>query len=137
MQIETTETVQFYDTDCGGVVSNIAYLRWIEKARSVLLEGLGLELSGMMTSGLFPTVVRTEINYLRAARLGDEIRVKATLTEVGRVRMECRFLLLQAGTSTPTCLVEAAQTVALVLLPSGKPQRIPTEWVSRAKLERS
>lgn len=137
MQIETIETVQFYDTDCGGVVSNIAYLRWIEKARSVLMAGLGLELSGMMSSGLFPTVVRTEIDYLRAARLGDEVRVEATLGEVGRVRMMCRFTLYQGGASTPTCLAEATQTVALVLLPSGKPQRLPAEWVNRAKQARS
>jgi YbgC/YbaW family acyl-CoA thioester hydrolase len=134
MQINTIETVQFYDTDCGGVVSNIAYLRWIEKARSVLMAGLGLELSGMMSSGLFPTVVRTEIDYLRAARLGDEIRVEATLAEVGRVRMVCRFALLQGAGTAPACLATATQTVALVLLPSGKPQRLPLEWVSRVKV---
>lgn len=137
MQIETIETVQFYDTDCGGVVSNIAYLRWIEKARSLLLAGLGLELSGMMESGLFPAVVRTEIDYLRVARLGDEVRVKATLAEVGKVRIVCRFTLRRGAEPILECLAEAAQTVALVLLPSGKPQRVPAEWVSQVELARS
>ena len=30
------EEVVFYDTDSGGVVSNIAYLRYVEKARCQL-----------------------------------------------------------------------------------------------------
>ena len=37
----------FFDTDCGGVVHNIAYLRFIEIARTLLAEQLGLALSEM------------------------------------------------------------------------------------------
>ncbi|PYK15558.1 MAG: acyl-CoA thioesterase, partial [Verrucomicrobia bacterium] len=37
----------FFDTDCGGVVSNIAYLRFIEIARTLLAEELGLALTEM------------------------------------------------------------------------------------------
>jgi acyl-CoA thioesterase FadM len=35
-RIETREEVMFFDTDCGGVVHNIAYLRMIETARTRL-----------------------------------------------------------------------------------------------------
>ena len=41
-QIRTEVQVMFFDTDCGGVVSNIAYLRFIEIARTHLAEELGL-----------------------------------------------------------------------------------------------
>ena len=41
MKIEHTSTVQFYDTDCGGVVSNIAYLRFVEQARTELFSEFG------------------------------------------------------------------------------------------------
>ena len=34
LQIRTEVQVMFFDTDCGGVVSNIAYLRFIEIART-------------------------------------------------------------------------------------------------------
>ena len=34
-EIETQEEVMFFDTDCGGVVHNIAYLRFIETARTL------------------------------------------------------------------------------------------------------
>jgi len=37
-RIRTKVQVMFFDTDCGGVVSNIAYLRFIEIARTRLAE---------------------------------------------------------------------------------------------------
>ena len=37
-RIRTQVQVMFFDTDCGGVVSNIAYLRFIEIARTLLAE---------------------------------------------------------------------------------------------------
>ena len=41
-RIRTELQVMFFDTDCGGVVHNIAYLRFIEVARTLLAEKLGL-----------------------------------------------------------------------------------------------
>jgi acyl-CoA thioester hydrolase len=44
-RVRTEVQVMFFDTDCGGVVSNIAYLRFIEIARTNLAEELGLHLA--------------------------------------------------------------------------------------------
>src|SRR5437879_12037997 len=44
-RIRTEVRVMFFDTDCGGVVHNIAYLRFIETARTLLDEQLGLRLA--------------------------------------------------------------------------------------------
>jgi len=46
-RIRTELQVMFFDTDCGGVVHNIAYLRFIEIARTLLAEKLGLVLAEM------------------------------------------------------------------------------------------
>ena len=46
-RIRTEVQVMFFDTDCGGVVHNIAYLRFIEIARTLLAERLGLALAEM------------------------------------------------------------------------------------------
>ena len=70
-RIRTNVQVMFFDTDCGGVVSNIAYLRFIEIARTHLAEELGLAVVEMAQKETYPVVVRTEIDYRRAARLGD------------------------------------------------------------------
>src|ERR1700693_4282658 len=77
--METTERVMFFDTDAGGVVHNIAYLRFIETNRSLLAEKLGWKLGEMMDLQECPVVVRTEIDYRRPARLWDKLVVQGTL----------------------------------------------------------
>lgn len=130
IEIEFSETVPFYDTDCGGVVSNIAYLRYVEKARTVLFARLGMPASEMMATGLFPAVVRTEIDYRSPARLGDEVRVVARLVAVEKVRAICEFrLIATAPEGEPRPVAAATQVVALVQLPEGRPRRIPSEWL--------
>ena len=130
IEAEIAETVFFYDTDCGGVVSNIAYLRYVEKARTALFAALGMPASGMMETGLFPAVVRTEIDYRAPARLGEEIRVVASLVSVEKVRATCAFRLsatAPGGEARP--VAAATQIVALVQLPEGRPRRMPPEWL--------
>ncbi len=121
----------FYDTDCGGVVSNIAYLRFVERARSALFAELGMDIKSMNESQLFPAVIRTEIDYRSPARLGDEIEVTATLVEVQKVRVSCEFhLLVKSDDGEGKEVAKAKQVVALVQMPSGKPRRTPEEWGS-------
>jgi len=130
-QISISETVMFYDTDCGGVVSNIAYLRFVERARSALFAELGMDIKSMNESQLFPAVIRTEIDYRSPARLGDEIEVTATLVEVQKVRVSCEFhLLVKSDDGEGKEVAKAKQVVALVQMPSGKPRRTPEEWGS-------
>src|SRR2546425_4073648 len=86
--------VMFFDTDCGGVVSNIAYLRFIEIARTLLAEELGLRLAQMNEDKKYPVVVRTEIDYRRAAKLGDLLVVEGWLDQLERVRFWCAFRIV-------------------------------------------
>ena len=81
----------FFDTDCGGVVSNIAYLRFIEIARTLLAEKLGLALAEMAETQRYPVVVRTEITYCRGARLSDRLVIEGWLDHVERARFWCAF----------------------------------------------
>ena len=71
--------VYYFDTDAGGVVHNIAYLRMGEIARSQLAASLGWTLGDMNRTGLVPVVARTEIDYLKPARLGDALAIEAEL----------------------------------------------------------
>src|SRR5881227_3687330 len=81
-RIRTDVQVMFFDTDCGGVVSNIAYLRFVEIARTHLAEELGLGLAEMAEKQTYPVVVRTEIDYRRAAKLGDRLVIEGWLEQV-------------------------------------------------------
>lgn len=129
-RIEIQDEVVYYDTDCGGVVSNIAYLRFVEKARCALFADLGMPLKKTVEDQLFPTVVRTEIDYRRPAKLGDVITVTAGVAEVEKVRMNVSFSLTgKSGEGETVLFAEAKQTIALISFPKGRPARIPPEWL--------
>ncbi len=82
-RISTEVQVMFFDTDCAAVVHNIAYLRFIETARTLLAEELGMKLVEMAGTQCYPVVVRTEIDYRRAALLGDRLRIEGWLDQLG------------------------------------------------------
>src|SRR5438045_5190973 len=90
-RIRNEVQVMFFDTDCGGVVSNIGYLRFIEIARTLLAEELGLPLAEMAKTQRYPVVVRTEIDYRRAAKLGDRLVIEGWLADLQRARFWCAF----------------------------------------------
>ena len=127
--IETQVQVMFFDTDSGGVVHNLAYLRFIEIARTQLGEQLGLSLADMTRTQRFPVVVRIEIDYKRPAVLGDHLLVQGRLESVERSRFWCAFRIVRP--SDGAVMVESRQMLAIVQMPAGKPQRIPMEWGER------
>jgi len=119
--------VYYFDTDAAGVVNNIAYLRMVEIARSQLATTLGWSLADMGRTGLVPVVARTEIDYLRPARLGDPILISAELTALEKVRMHISFEITSA-TEPKVIFIRCVQTMVTVQLPGGRPQRVPTAW---------
>src|SRR4051812_38594336 len=124
--IETEVQVMFFDTDCGGVVHNIAYLRFIEIARTLLAEQLGLALTEMARSQRYPVVVRTEIDYRRPATLGDRLLIKGWLDRVERVRFWCGFRIERPNDGVN--IADCRQTLALIEMPAGKLLRLPVGW---------
>ena len=124
--VQTAVQVMFFDTDCGGVVHNIAYLRFIEIARTKLAEELGLALVDMSTSKRYPVVVRTEIDYRRPATLGDELSIEGWLAQVERVRFWCAFQIIRARDNA--VIADCRQMLALIQMPGGKLLRLPSDW---------
>ena len=116
----------FFDTDCGGVVSNIAYLRFIEVARTLLAEELGLRLAEMTQTQKYPVVVRTEIDYRCGAKLGDRLVVEGWLDQLERARFWCAFRITRP--KDETVIAECRQLLALIELPAVKLLRLPEEW---------
>lgn len=116
----------FYDTDAGGVVHNIAYLRFVEKARTLLGSKLGLSLKEMSESGLYAVVTRTEIDYIKPAVLGDRLTIEARLEGVGRARFSCVFEIYRD--SDKARMVTSRQELAMVQMPEGRPARLPVQF---------
>src|SRR5438046_7226447 len=122
-RIRTEVQVMFFDTDCGGVVSNIAYLRFIEIARTLLAEELGLALTEMAEKHRYPVVVRTEIDYRRPAKLGDQLAIEGWLHRVERVPFSCGS---QTRRPADTMLIaQCRQRLALIEMPEQTLLRLP------------
>src|SRR6266498_5737136 len=134
-RIRTQVQVMFFDTDCGGVVSNIAYLRFIEIARTLLAEELGLALTEMAENHRYPVVVRTEIDYRRAARLGDQLVIEGWLDRAERARFWCAFRITRPEDNT--LIADCRQMLALIEMPTGKLLRLPEHWKMYDKVESS
>ena len=124
--LETEIRVMFFDTDAGGMVHNIAYLRFIETNRSLLAEKLGWPLHEMLNQGDCPVVVRTEIDYRRPARLWDALQVHGELSKVERSRFWCAFRITRP--SDGALIVTCRQMLVLVQLPDLKVKRLPPHW---------
>ena len=128
-RISTDVQVMFFDTDCAGVVHNIAYLRFIEVNRTLLAEELGMPLVNMAETGTFPVVIRTEIDYKRPARLGDRLVVEGRLAAMARLRFWVEFEIKRP---LDTALIaKSRQTLCVVRLPDAKPVPLPADWMSR------
>jgi YbgC/YbaW family acyl-CoA thioester hydrolase len=128
-QLTTREEVMFFDTDCGGVVHNLAYLRMIETCRTRLAALMGMDLATMAKTHLYPVVVRTEVDYRTPAKLGDWLSIEGRLEEIQGARFWCAFVMKRE--SDEQIIVTARQSLALVQMPEGKPKRLPREWVTR------
>jgi YbgC/YbaW family acyl-CoA thioester hydrolase len=127
--IATETQVMFFDTDCAGVVHNIAYLRFIEVARTLLAEQLGMGLVGMSERGVFPVVVRTEIDYKRPAKLGDRLVVHGRLDSVERTRFWIAFEIKRTGDEA--LIVTSRQMLCVIQMPLAKPVALPADWGTR------
>ena len=125
-RIRTNVQVMFFDTDCAAVVHNIAYLRFIEVARTLLAEELGLGLSQMAQSQKYPVVIRTEIDYRSAAMLGDRLVVEGRLDRLGRARFWCAFQIMRPADKA--LIAECHQMLAIIQMPEAKVLPVPDEW---------
>lgn len=123
LRISTEIQVMYFDTDAAGVVNNIAYLRFIETARTLLALKMGMSFKEIERTGIHPVVVRTEIDYKKAAQLGDILIINGGIAESSGVRFWVNFEITRR--QDPRVLVTCRQSLALIQMPQGRPVRLP------------
>ena len=80
--------VYYEDTDAGGVVFYANYLAFMERARTEWLRSLGYDNSGLAEAhGVVFAVRRAELDFLKPARLDDELVVTARVTDTRRASL--------------------------------------------------
>jgi acyl-CoA thioester hydrolase len=116
--------VYFEDTDTGGVVYYANYLKYLERARTEWLRALGVDQGRLMTeTGLGFAVRSIAAEYLKPARLDDELQVVTRVVSHGRVQV----MFEQRIERGSEILVTARVRVACINLERGKAAPMPQE----------
>ena len=90
--------VYYEDTDVGGVVYYANYLKYMERARTEWLRALGFDMSAMAREHRCHFVAqRAEIDYLRPARLDDQLVATVRLARAGHARLVLEQDVLRDG----------------------------------------
>jgi acyl-CoA thioester hydrolase len=120
------------DIDAYGHVNNAVYLSWFDRAAWSHSSALGVTLEQCVAIRRGMAAHRTEIDYLRAAVLGDRVLVGTWIVNSdAKLRVERRFQVrraLDGGT-----LARARTVYVCINLDSGRAARMP-EAFSRAYL---
>lgn len=85
--IELPVRVYYEDTDAGGVVYYANYLRFLERARTEWLRRLGFSQSQLMGQNIAFAARSVSAEYLKPARLDDELIVVSTIESLGRAQV--------------------------------------------------
>jgi acyl-CoA thioester hydrolase len=114
--------IYWEDTDAGGVVYHANYVRFMERARTEWLRAQGIDQLGLrQATGLGFVVRDMALDFLRPARLDDELLVTLTVKE----RRSASMLFGQEIVRGDTTLVRATVRAACVDLDSMRPAQIP------------
>ncbi len=123
--------VMYYDTDCGGVVHNLAYLRWVEECRTKMSTAIGIDWARMAKEeNRHCVLVSHEVHYHSPAFVADDIRVLGCVESVEKSSIYFRFEVRRA--ENDKLCVTVRQRLAVVQMPQGRPCRIPAEWQALA-----
>jgi len=119
------------DIDAYDHVNNAVYLSWLDRVAWSHSAKLGISLEQCVTAlrrGM--AAHRTEIDYLRAAMLGDQVLVGTWIAASdGKLRVERRFQIRRAGDGET--LARARIDYVCINLDSGRAARMP-EMFQRA-----
>ena len=124
LQAEVEILVPFFDVDSMDVVWHGHYVKYLEVARCALLDRIGHNYVQMRDAGYAWPIIDLQLRYVRGARFGQRLSVRADLVEWEN-RLKINYLLPDAETgermtrgSTVQVAVEIATREMLLASPT-------------------
>ena len=121
--------VYIEDTDAGGIVYYVNYLKFMERARTEFMRSLGFGKDYIFNHDLMFVVRDIAVQYLQPAQLDDELRATVQLTKLGGASMVMNQTVCRGAESLARGLV----TIACVSPGSMRPQRMPAAMTDRLR----
>lgn len=122
MLVELKLPVKTYDIDFTGAVSNIAYSRWLEDLRCLLLQG-EYPLSRMIDEGFAPLLSATQIKYKQVIRLFDSPMGSMWVAGISEAGITVHADIIVQG----QVMASAIQKCVFLKMPMMRPVRVPRE----------
>lgn len=121
--LEYTLPIRVYieDTDAGGIVYYVNYLKYFERARTELIRSMGVDKTAVMEDGSVFVVTSASIDYLMPTRLDDEIVARAKVIGAGGASIVFEQEVLRGD----AVLARGKVTAALTDGKTGRPKRMP------------
>tara|TARA_Y100000022_G_scaffold52017_1_gene44117 strand:- start:378 stop:764 length:387 start_codon:yes stop_codon:yes gene_type:complete len=118
--------VYYEDTDSGGVVYYANYLKFTERARTNMIQGLGLTLNQLQDDYdcLF-IVKKVNCEYLQSAKLEDILEVHSKIIQVKNASFE-----LEQNISRDNKIIFQSNIIMVCVNTKGKPKKIPENIAS-------
>lgn len=109
-------------------VSNIEYVRWLDRAAELHSDSLGYTREAMLHENIMWFVARHEIDYLGEAWGEDELLIATWVSSFARVKSWRAYAIIRPADEAVLC--RAATLWVLVDLESRRPRRIPPEMAA-------
>ena len=111
-----------------GHANNAVYVTWLERCAWQHSQSLGLGLEDYQRLNRAMAVLRHEIDYLAAAYEGDRLQLGTWIVESDqRLKMKRQFQLIRPADKVT--LLRAKTTFVCIEMTSGKPKRMPPEFL--------
>ena len=112
--------VYIEDTDAGGIVYYVNYLKYLERARTELMRTFGLERAAVADAGWNFVVSDVSLSYKEPARLDDQLHATAVISAVGGATINFHQKVRRAD----AVLVAGDIQIACVDRGTGRPTRL-------------
>jgi acyl-CoA thioester hydrolase len=117
--------VYYEDTDAGGVVYYANYLKFMERARTEWLRGLGFEQDELSrTEGVLFAVRAAQVEYLKPARFNDVLEVTVDLARRGAASLSFKQQVRRDGVTLCTGEIRIACLDVNSFAPAAIPARL-------------
>ncbi len=121
--------VYIEDTDAGGIVYYVNYLKFMERARTEYMRSIGFGRDAIFNAELMFVVRDVQVHYREPARLDDELEVTARLLDSGGAYI----LLAQSVRRGDEVLAEGEVKIVCVDQRRLVPRRMPAKLLARLK----
>jgi len=118
--------VYYEDTDSGGVVYYANYLKFIERARTNLIQELGFSLRLLSEKYNCHFVVKNiECNYIQSAKLEDELSIQTKFIEIKKASFKLEQIIYREDKA-----IFESEVLMVNINSKGKPIKIPEPLIT-------